>query len=94
MAEAAEEGPSRPSSGDGRQQPRQAPPALHRLLLRVQCVELAGSAGAGGSDERASDEDGGGSLVSPRQSRRRALLGEGVCEVVALADTTARAVCR
>jgi uncharacterized spore protein YtfJ len=82
-------------------QPRPAV-ELHRLLLRVQCVELAGSAAAGGSDDHRVTEDeeekgGGGvagAMLSPRQHRRRALLGEGVCEVVALVDTTARAICR
>lgn len=80
---------------------------LHRLLLRVQCVELAGagSGGEGGPEGRGAEEDStgpgagsgvgaGSSMVSPRQHRRRALLGEGVCEVVALVDTTARAICR
>lgn len=101
---AAEEGPSRAGGrGEGAEEQRQhqrRPSGLHRLLLRVQCVELAGSAAS--DDRSAADEDGGGGsggsggggVVSPRQSRRRSLLGEGVCEVVALVETTARAICR
>lgn len=80
---------------EGSHHQRQRPSGLHRLLLRVHCVELAGSASpAGGQPNRRDDAGAGDDMVSLRQSRRRALLGEGVCEVVALVDTTARTICR
>lgn len=107
MAAATVEEEEGPSPGPAAVHEAQQQQGLRRLLLRVQCVELAGaeSGGEGGPEGRGAEEDStgpgagsgagaGSSMVSPRQHRRRALLGEGVCEVVALVDTTARAICR
>ena len=103
-AEEAARGPSSPTSAPQQHEEMEAAdaprPRLGRLLLRVQCVDLVGGDGERGVDALqdgsggAGGGGGGASMVSPRQSRRQALLGEGVCEVVALTETTARSICR
>ncbi len=74
------------------------PGPLHRLLLRVQCVELGGG---GGSEQRAGyDDDEAQPRPSPpssppsaQQYRRRAVSKDmRVRDVVALVDTTAHSI--